>query len=240
MMRVLILDPEVAVAEALAALFSAQPDVELAEPTSTVGGVRAALATDRYDVITCEPETAAFDGAEVIRQMRRDYPQVPVVVVSTGAGPERVAELLAAGALSWLPKSADVDHTVTVLRAAAHGEASVPGEMLADVVRCFTEGRVSDDETTDRLAGLTQRERDVLDAMVAGMSRREIAAHMYLSVNTVRTHVQHVLSKLHVHSALEAVAIALRANAGRSASQREGRVNRTIELPREASTYHAV
>jgi DNA-binding CsgD family transcriptional regulator len=64
--------------------------------------------------------------------------------------------------------------------------------------------------TTTRLANLTLRERQVLDALAAGHSRTEAAAQLRMSRHTVRTHVQHVLAKLEVHSILEAVTLALR------------------------------
>ncbi|HET7311087.1 MAG TPA: response regulator transcription factor [Mycobacteriales bacterium] len=240
-MRVLILDPEVAVAEALAALMSAQNCVTAAEPTTTLGGLRAALATDSYDVLVLAAESSAYDPIELVRQLRRDHPETAVVIVASDASPANVADLLLAGALCWVSKSADAEDIASVLHAASLGEASVPGAVLAGVVRHLAERQAAGAEQADVLATLTQREKDVLDAMVAGLSRREIATQMYLSVNTVRTHIQHVLSKLHAHTALEAVAIALRADPRRQSARAEWQLtDMTIELPREDARYHAV
>ncbi|MFD0327706.1 response regulator transcription factor [Streptacidiphilus monticola] len=86
----------------------------------------------------------------------------------------------------------------------------MPPLLLTRVVAELVARRDEDDEGAERLASLTVREREVLGCLCAGMSRPEIGRHLFLSTNTVRTHVQNLMVKLDVHSSVAAVALAHR------------------------------
>ncbi len=95
-----------------------------------------------------------------------------------------------------------------MIRGVAAGETWIPPAELGQVLTFLLRQR---DERADRerlLAQLTRREREVLTCIAEGFSRTQVAEHLDLQVNTVRTHIQNIMSKLHVHSALEAVALA--------------------------------
>jgi DNA-binding NarL/FixJ family response regulator len=213
-MRLLILVPEVAFAEALAALLGATAQVSVADPVSSTSGLRSALATGSYDVLLLESDAGPYDAADLVRALVEEHPELGIVVLSGREEPEDAGRLLSAGALCWIRKSASAAELADALTLAARGQASVPPDMLAQVIRCLAATGTVAREAAELLASLTPRERDVLEAMVEGLSRREIAERLFLSVNTVRTHVQHVLAKLHVHTALEAVAVAIQMDGG--------------------------
>lgn len=213
-MRLLILVPEVAFAEALAALLGATEQVSVAEPVNTVAGLRSALATGTYDVLLLESDAGPYNAVDLVHQLHEEHPALGIVVLSGREDPEDAGRLMAAGSLCWIRKSASAAELAAALALAARGQASVPPDMLAQVIRTLAATGTVAREAAELLASLTPRERDVLEAMVEGLSRREIAERLYLSVNTVRTHVQHVLAKLHVHTALEAVAVAIQMDGG--------------------------
>jgi two-component system NarL family response regulator len=213
-MRLLLLVPEVAFAEALAALLGATEQVTAAQPVSTAAGLRSALATGSYDVLLLESDTAQYDAVDLVQALVEEHPDLGIVVLSGEEEPDAAAQLLSAGALCWIRKSASATELADALCLAARGQASVPPDMLAQVIRRLAATGTVAREAAELLASLTPRERDVLEAMVEGLSRREIAERLFLSVNTVRTHVQHVLAKLHVHTALEAVAVAIQMDGG--------------------------
>jgi DNA-binding NarL/FixJ family response regulator len=125
---------------------------------------------------------------------------------------DQVTAAIVAGAVSWVPKQVTVEKLAAVVTAAARDEAWLPAAVLAPVLRRLATG----DHLPARhnpIDRLTVRERQVLRYTARGLSRREIAARMNVSVNTVRSHSQHMLTKLGVHTTLEAVALALRADA---------------------------
>jgi DNA-binding NarL/FixJ family response regulator len=131
------------------------------------------------------------------------------VAMSGVEDPDRVTEVLMAGAVSWVPKRVDVLTLATVVLGSARGESSVPPGLLRQVLHRLTAGAVRTGRQ-DTFAGLTDREREILEYAALGLSRGEIAEELALSINTVRTHLQHVLSKLGVHTTLEAATLLLR------------------------------
>lgn len=135
----------------------------------------------------------------------------PPVVVALGEG-EDPATLLAAlekGARAWVPKSSGVDVLLQALRCTATGDAWLPPRLVGPVLDHVLGLRRS--APASPLDVLTERERDVLRCMVGGLGQADIAARLYLSPNTVRTHRRRTLAKLGVHSSLEAVFVARRA-----------------------------
>ena len=93
----------------------------------------------------------------------------------------------------------------------ARGETRIPADLLAEVLVSLSRGQHTTVEHVQGIRELTSRELEVLACLVEGMSRTEIGLLLHVSPNTVRTHVQSILHKLKVHSALAAVAIARRA-----------------------------
>lgn len=232
-MRLLILVPEVAFAEALSALLRAADGIEVADPVSGTDALWARMAEYSYDVLLLESEAAGYDAADLLRETTATYPELATVVLSGDDSPDGAARLLAAGALSWVRKNVSAQELMCVLRQAAHGQASVPADMLGPVIRSLAASGAVARQSVELLAGLTARERDVLDAMVEGLSRREIAERLYVSVNTVRTHVQHVLAKLQVHTALEAVAVAIQTDGAAGRRRQEPGVQSRPRLPQQ-------
>ena len=194
-------------ADTLAARLVDQPDVEEAtahtrpeslEPLLNGGGVDTVLLDWRL----CD------EAASLILWLRERKPTLRVVVVGNDATPRDIKTAVAAGASGWLPTDVTFDELLTCLRAAQRGEFWVPGRVLLSVIDATTEGPADAEQT---LRPLTPRERQVLQGMVDGLTREQIARRLGMSPHTVRTHVQSLLHKLGVHSSLRAVAIARQA-----------------------------
>ena len=144
------------------------------------------------------------DGVSVAAQIRRQSAQVMVVML-TGSTEDRV--LLAAidaGCSGFLTKDRAAAEVVHAVRAAAVGEALISPALLARLLPKLNR--------TQRTLGedLSEREREILGFLARGMTNKVIAAELFLSVNTIRNHVQSVLAKLGAHSKLEAVSTAVR------------------------------
>jgi DNA-binding NarL/FixJ family response regulator len=134
-------------------------------------------------------------------------PVPPAIVVLTAYGDMAAAlDAVRAGAAGFVPKNASVEQVISAVRAAVLGGTWLPYELLAKLV-----GEYRDPLGPQLLAQLTAREHQVLRLMVSGMDRNGIAERLHQSPNTVRTHIRNVIVKLDCHSAVEAVAVALRA-----------------------------
>jgi DNA-binding NarL/FixJ family response regulator len=198
-------------AEVLAGRLSAAEDlVVVGTATDAVRGSEMARSL-RPDVVTLDVNLGGSDGIELARELRTTAAPPQIVMVTCVDDIDRVLRAVWAGAIAWVPKETGAKTLVEAIRSAARGEAWMPPYILGRVLRTIV--AASDGEPPDRtpLAVLTPRERQVLRCMLAGLDRSATAELLGLSLNTVRTHAQSVLTKLHVHSALEAVSVALSA-----------------------------
>ncbi|MGF1431202.1 LuxR C-terminal-related transcriptional regulator [Kitasatospora sp. LaBMicrA B282] len=136
---------------------------------------------------------------------------VPLIVLSDGTRTDDLAcAAVRAGVRGWVPKDSSLQHLLAVIRGVQRGETWIPPRLLTRVLAELVTLRDDLEEDTGRLASLTAREREVLDCLSDGLSRAEIGRRLYLSTNTVRTHIQNLMVKLDVHSSVAAVALAHR------------------------------
>jgi DNA-binding NarL/FixJ family response regulator len=207
--RIVVFDSHRTVGAALAAALSAEPDMTVVDVAGDSRAARAALAAHDVDVLVLDPQTSDEDGIEFLRRLRDLGKRLRIVVVTETEDSLLAAEAIRAGACAWVPKRLGMVHLVRVVRGARVGEGWLSPRMLGQVLDHFADPRPI--PVDPRLASLTTREREVLLCMVNGLDRQAIAERLFLSTNTVRTHIQHVLGKLGVHSAPEAVVAAVRA-----------------------------
>jgi DNA-binding NarL/FixJ family response regulator len=123
---------------------------------------------------------------------------------------EEMITALEAGALGYLPQPCAFEDINRAVMAVAGGEAVVPPYMLGALLRHVVHRRRANQADLERLSQLTEREREVFDLMALGLDREAIAARLFISVGTVRTHLQRLFRKLDIHTHAEVVAIAAR------------------------------
>jgi DNA-binding NarL/FixJ family response regulator len=130
-----------------------------------------------------------------------------VIMLSDSSEPERIVAVLRAGASAWVRKDESLEHLLRVVRGVARGETWLPTAETGTVLRMLMRTQTRQQEDDTLLAALTPREREVLSCLAEGAGRNDVAKQLYLSANTVRTHLQNLMAKLGVHSTLEAVAM---------------------------------
>jgi DNA-binding NarL/FixJ family response regulator len=133
-----------------------------------------------------------------------------VIMLSYSSESGRIVAAIRAGASAWIRKDESLEHLLRVIRGAASGETWLPPAQAGDVLRLLMRVQDQHDEDTSLLAVLTPREREVLACLADGAGRRDVAERLFMSANTVRTHLQNLMAKLGVHSTLEAVALSNR------------------------------
>jgi DNA-binding NarL/FixJ family response regulator len=214
-LRVLIVDDHRVFAEAIASRLEVEADLRVVGQANTAAQALDAVETLDPDVVLMDVELGGDDGIDLASRLRASYPSLAIIVVSFLTDPVRVGEAVRAGAAGWVTKDAPTEELLGAIRGVAVGESWIPPRLLTGVLRDLLTTRRLVDEDEERLGRLTPRERSVLDMMADGLDRSAIAERMFLSTNTVRTHVQNIFAKLHVRSSLEAVALALRVRSTR-------------------------
>ena len=192
--------------EALEALLAHYPGVELVVAHTDPRWVRSAVSRGDVDVVLLG--AAPESGVDEVRAMREVRPDVRVVVISECDDATFITDVVRAGARGYLTPRCSLQELICTIHGVASGGTSLPPMHMTKLVESLLWSERAKQQQRDRLAPLSAREREVLDCLALGMRRQDIADRLFLSTATVRTHVNHVLQKLGVHSTLAAVSIA--------------------------------
>lgn len=164
------------------------------------------LGTAAYpDVMLMDVNLPGLSGLECASRVKACLPQTPIVMLTIRDDAETIFEAFRAGASGYLVKDAHVDQIIAAVREALSGGMLMPAPVARKVRALLSEPAAATVEY-----GLSAREKDVLEHMVAGHAQKEIAERLFISPATVSTHIQHIYQKLHVRSGSAAVAKAVR------------------------------
>ncbi len=208
--KVLLADDQVLVRSGFKALLDAEDDItvvgEAANGSEAVERARAA----RPDLVLMDIRMPQMGGikatGEIVRT--RGLEQVRVLILTTYDTDAYVFEALQAGASGFLLKDAGPAELLHAIRVVAAGEALLAPRITRRLIAQFTAERTATSVAEDRLAVLTQREREVLALVGHGLSNDEIGAELVLSPATARTHVSHAMTKLAARDRAQLVVIA--------------------------------
>ena len=201
-LRVAIVEDHSMVADGLSRIISDQEDLDLVGVAGTVADAIALVEEHAPDVVLMDYRLPDGDGAEATREILSRWPGTKILMLSGGGGHNLLARAIDAGCSGFLAKTRPAGDVLEAVRAVARGEMVLRSEELVAVLGTIRSGMGSE--------GLTPRELDVLHHLASGESTEDIAKTLYVSVSTVRNHVQSILMKLDAHSKLAAVAIAAR------------------------------
>ena len=209
MIRVLLLEDHASFRQALALIIEREPDFSVVAQAGSLAEARALLPQD-VDVAVVDLSLPDGEGRTVITALHRASPRTRVLVLTASLDPVQRAQAVEAGAAGVLHKAAALDEIVSAVRRLGAGEWLFAPHELVEMLRFVNRHRDQQHEATLLLQQLTPREREVLQALATGLDSKEIAERLYITVETERTHMVNILSKLGVHSRLQALVFALR------------------------------
>jgi DNA-binding NarL/FixJ family response regulator len=151
-----------------------------------------------------------IDGIEATRRIKEISPATKVVIMTAHDDERLLVDAVEAGASGFLGKDEAADQVLAAAKAAAEGEVLIDPATLTRLLHQVAREREARRDALTLLESLTEREREILELLSQGMRNDGIAQKLYISPQTVQTHVRNVLAKLGVHSKLEAVAFAVK------------------------------
>lgn len=215
MIRVLIVDDQEMIRTGLRTIINAHPELQVAgEAGDGLTAVRT-LAELPVDVVLMDIRMPGIDGVEATRRIRNTDPdgQMRILVLTTFDQDDNVLAALRAGADGFLSKGASPDELTSGILRVAHGGRVLSPTAVDAVVEHVTEDRprAVDPQAAAQIAYLTPREREVVQAIVTGLTNDEIAARMFLSPFTVKTHANRAMMKVGAKDRAQLVSVAVKA-----------------------------
>jgi len=212
--RVVLADDHDAFVEGLGMVLSAEADLEVVALAGDGASALQAVLAHRPDVLVADTQMPGPEVGELVRQVGQARPATRVLLLVEDARP--ASGRPGPGGHAGMSRAASSRELAEAIRAVAAGRrvgfadpAATPTRSTTPAAPPATARPMRDSHAEMMLRSLSERERQVLDLLALGYSNRRIAEACYLSLNTVRTHVQNVLVKLGVHSKLEAAALAV-------------------------------
>lgn len=207
MIDVLLVDDQAMVRAGLGMVLEAEPDISVvAEAADGAAAVRAAKR-DRPDVVLMDVRMPEMDGIEATRRITAELADTKVIVLTTFDLDDYVYGALRAGASGFLLKDAPPDDLIAAIRVVAAGDALIAPSVTKRLIAEFA-GRPEERGRSKDLDVLTERELEVFEQMARGLSNSEIAELLFVSETTVKTHVSHIFTKLHLRDRVQAVVVA--------------------------------
>src|SRR5215469_12754437 len=204
---VLIVDDHAVVRHGIRALLEAEGGFSIVGDVAS-GGEAVLLAADLApDVVLMDLVMPGLDGVEATRLLKQRSPRSQVIVLTSYHEDEHIFPAIRAGALSYLLKGVGLEDLAEAVRKAARGEAILHPHVAARLVQ---ELHGTSREQAQLYATLSEREREVLHLIANGLSNAQIAAQLVISERTVKSHVNNILSKLHIVDRTQAAIYAWR------------------------------
>lgn len=193
-LQIFLADDHAVVREGLKALINAQRDMRVVGEANDGQSAWQQARDCQPDVVVLDISMPTMNGMQVTAQLRRECPNLKVLVLSVHEEPIYLRELLAAGAVGYILKHAAADTLIHAIRVVAAGGVYLDPALAGHVITHFV--RVPTPESDIAGGDLSERERDVLQFIAQGHSYKEIAAKLALSVKTVDTYRVRALKKL--------------------------------------------
>jgi DNA-binding NarL/FixJ family response regulator len=207
MITVVVADDQTAVREGLVLLLDLLDDVTVVGAAADGDEAVRLVAEHRADVVLMDLRMPRCDGVTATRRLAAEHPATKVVVLTTYAEDADILAALGAGALGYLTKDAGRLQIAQAVRAAAAGQAVLDPAVQQRLLKAAAQAAPPSDHAPD---GLTPREVEVLALIAGGLSNREIAARLFLTEATVKSHINRLFAKTGVRDRVQAVQYAYR------------------------------
>jgi RNA polymerase sigma factor (sigma-70 family) len=211
--RVLLIEDHAAMRQALAYAFEQEVGSEVVGQAGSLAQARWMLEEEEQqqaDVALIDLGLPDGDGSDFIPELREASPQTQALVLSASLERVEIARAVEKGAAGFIHKSAGLDEVIEAVRRLSAGQTLMPLEEVVELLRFAERTREQENDARQAIEKLTPREREVLQALAEGLDNQGVAERLHLSPRTVRNHMSSILTKLGVHSQLQALVFAVR------------------------------
>ncbi|MFF3944884.1 response regulator [Streptomyces sp. NPDC001902] len=206
--RVFLVDDHEVVRRGLHDLLDAEPDIEVAGEAGTVDHALARAPALRPDVAILDVRLPDGDGINVCRELRSRMPGLACLMLTSFDDDDALLDAIMAGAAGYVLKQIKGSDLVSAVRTVASGQSMLDPATTARLMNSLREQEQPQEQQDEALAGLTPREREILELIGEGLTNRQIGRRLFLSEKTVKNHISRMLGKLGVERRIQAAVLA--------------------------------
>lgn len=204
---VLLVDDHVLFRQALRHLLEAEPDLQVIGEAGDGRSAQQLAERANPDVVLMDISMPGIDGVTATRDLKQNNPDVKIIILTMFAEDGHVIRAIRAGADAYLLKNSDSSKVIEAIRAVARGESVIEPQLATTLLSEFR--RISEFRDEESIAGLTEREIQLLRLVAGGLSNKEIAAELSLAESTVKNRLSLLFEKLEVKDRTQAAIYAL-------------------------------
>ncbi|WP_141576802.1 response regulator transcription factor [Actinomadura sp. WMMA1423] len=217
--RVFLMDDHEVVRRGVAALLSAEDDIEVIGEAGTAAEALARIPAVRPDVAVLDVRLPDGDGVSVCRELRSQLPELACLMLTSFDDDDALFEAVMAGASGYVLKQIHGSDLVGAVRTVATGQSLLDPRSTARMLERLRTRQ----EKSDPLKGLTEQERHILELIGEGLTNRQIGERLFLAEKTVKNYISNIFAKLGMSRRTQAAALAAQLKADGAHSTREGR-----------------
>ena len=210
--RILLVDSHSLFRDALCAVLDSQDDLQVVGEVGHGDDAIAEAERSLPDVALIDCDLPGMSGISVVAALKESVPECRSVILCGEDDGKVLVAAVEAGAAAFLKKESPLVDLIDATRSVYEGGTVIPHDLLGPLLNLLVNRGRKRDEASARIAMLTRREREVLACLSEGADNPTIAKTLFISPETARTHIQNILSKLKVHSRLEAAAFVIQNN----------------------------
>jgi two-component system nitrate/nitrite response regulator NarL len=203
-MKIIIVDDHILFREGLSSIIRSEPDIDIAGMAGSVQEALELVRKVKPDIVLMDFNLPDGSGADATRRILDEFPQCKVVFLTMSEEDESLYAAIRSGAKGYLLKNMRPANLVTALRSVYKGESALSRSMTLRLMEELSRTKAQERPKDSSQADLTQREKEVLSDLAAGMTNQEIAIHLHLAENTVKYHVHSILGKINLTNRKEA------------------------------------
>jgi two-component system, NarL family, response regulator NreC len=210
--KVILVDDHQIVRDGIKSLITDNPNINIITEASSATELRDKLETYKPDVILMDINLPDATGIELTKELKESKPEIKVLILSMHMGEDFIVNAIEAGAKGYLPKTTSKKELITAINTIAKGEDYFNESISNILIKSYVKRAQTPKKEEEKIVDLTRREKEIITLFALGMSNKEIADKLFISIRTVESHKNNIMNKLELKSTVDLVKFALKNN----------------------------
>jgi len=210
--KVILVDDHVIVRDGIKALISDEANINIITEASSASELAGKLEVYRPDVILMDINLPDSNGIELTRELKESRPEIKILILSMHMEEDFIVNAIEAGAKGYLPKTTSKKELISAINTISSGEDYFNETISNILIKSYVKRAQAPKKVEEKVIDLTRREKEIITLFALGMSNKEIADKLFISIRTVESHKNNIMNKLELKSTVDLVKFALKNN----------------------------